>query len=98
MHPFASKISPTRPPGFWSMIRNPRKSFLRTTYKSLLPLPSLPMKHVFRGEHYWEIGKSETPLSAFLEILQQPDMTLEHNFRSWHCPYHHFFVLRRNAS
>ena len=51
-----------------------------------------PKPHVFNGEHYWEIGKSET-------LIQQVTIDIEtaweinREYRVFENPYHHFFIL-----
>ena len=53
-----------------------------------------PQKHVFRGEHYWEIGKQGYSLSAVRGVLKSL-FTIEKDFIPFESQYHHFFLLRK---
>ncbi len=61
---------------------------IRIAYK--LPFPR---KHVFNGQHYWEIGKSGYDITLIQKHLLKHGM-LVRDFIPWGSPYHHFFVLR----
>lgn len=52
-----------------------------------------PKKHVFNGQHYWEIGKHGYPISLMRKRLSAHG-ELERDFVPFGSPYHHFFVLK----
>lgn len=61
--------------------------------KYILQFP-FPTKHVFDGQHYWELGKSgysnsvvRNVLNKYFKILKEYTDPLDH--------YHHFFVLEK---
>ncbi|WP_234264213.1 class I SAM-dependent methyltransferase [Hydrogenophaga sp. NFH-34] len=53
-------------------------------------------KHVFDGEHHWEIGKQGYELSRILDAIQlhAPSYSKITTYRVHENPYHRFFVLR----
>lgn len=55
----------------------------------------LPVKHIFEGEHYWEIGKKNYSLSKIRKIIIKSDFKLEKSFFPTENPRHHFFILRK---
>lgn len=72
--------------------------------KFLLKVPFLPeirfafkipyyRKHVFNGQHYWEIGKKGYPTKRIRTILQK-HFTLLDEFVPFENQYHHFFILK----
>jgi SAM-dependent methyltransferase len=54
-----------------------------------------PKKHVFNGQHYWEIGKRGYPVSRIRSKLSAHGK-LVRDFVPFNNPYHHFFVLTLN--
>lgn len=54
-----------------------------------------PKKHIFNGQHYWEIGKRGYPVSLLREKLSAQGK-LVRDFVPFGSPYHHFFVLELN--
>ena len=52
-----------------------------------------PIKHVFDGQHYWEIGKKEYPLRKILKIISKW-YNIERTYMISENPYHRFFILR----
>jgi ubiquinone/menaquinone biosynthesis C-methylase UbiE len=55
---------------------------------------AFPQKHVFLGEHYWEIGKTGYSLSKVREILKSI-FKIEKDYIPFESQYHHFFLLRK---
>ena len=59
-----------------------------------IPHPRLhPQKHVFDGEHYWEINKEGYPLSDIVNTMEGCGAVVDKSYRVIEHPYHHFFVL-----
>lgn len=62
--------------------------------KKLMPLPRLQApKHVFDGEHYWEIGKAGYPLRKVMGEMRSAGFEIRKTYRIFEMPYHRFFVL-----
>jgi len=60
-----------------------------------IPLPSFwPRRHVFDGEHHWEIGKSGYPLGRIIAIMESGGLDVVHTFRVPGNPYHRFFLTQ----
>lgn len=57
-----------------------------------LKLP-YPRRHIFNGQHYWELGKKGYPASLLRSKLSAHGKILR-DFVPWGSEYHHFFVLR----
>lgn len=55
-----------------------------------------PVKHTFDGEHYWELGKKNYPVSRFKAELTK-HFIVERSFIPLENPYHHFFILTPRA-
>lgn len=56
-----------------------------------------PKSHVFNGQHYWELGKKDYPVSRVrTEIKKKFKIVKE--FVPFENQYHHFFVLEKKAS
>lgn len=51
-----------------------------------------PKRHVFNGQHYWELGKKGYSVASFRERLSA-NFTVERDYISPESPYHHFFIL-----
>jgi len=65
--------------------------------KKLIPHPfprSTP--HVYDGEHYWEIGKSEYPLKRILQDIQRSGLNVVKTYRVFEFYYHRFFLLTKS--
>ena len=54
-----------------------------------------PIKHVFGGEHYWEIGKKGYSLGLIKRSINQAGLVILRDYISFDSPYHHFFVLNK---
>ena len=56
-----------------------------------------PKRHVFNGQHHWELGKHGYPASLIRSKISACG-TLLRDFVPFGSPYHHFFVLRKKNS
>lgn len=56
-----------------------------------------PKKHIFNGQHHWEIGKRGYPISFIRSILSSRAKFVK-DFVPFGSSYHHFFVLNLQAS
>ncbi|MHB8710414.1 MAG: class I SAM-dependent methyltransferase [Minisyncoccota bacterium] len=56
-----------------------------------------PRRHVFNGQHYWEIGKRGYPVSRVRNILEKYFL-IEKEFVPFGNQYHHFFILGKKDS
>ena len=57
--------------------------------------PRKPFPCHFDGQHYWEIGKLETPETRVLDTIRQSGLQIERHYRLPLNPYHHFFMLKK---
>lgn len=57
-----------------------------------LKLP-FPKKHVWNGQHYWELGKKGFPISRIRAMLSRHG-AIERDFIPFASEYHHFFAIR----
>uniref|UniRef100_A0A7C5V3W0 Methyltransferase domain-containing protein n=1 Tax=Caldicellulosiruptor owensensis TaxID=55205 RepID=A0A7C5V3W0_9FIRM len=53
----------------------------------------LPLRHVFDGQHYWEVGKKGYSLGNILKILSKL-FYIKKTYIVPENPYHRFFILR----
>lgn len=58
-----------------------------------LKIPYL-RKHIFNGQHYWEIGKRGYPIKKIRTIIAKY-FDIEYDFIPFENQYHHFFVLKK---
>ncbi len=56
-----------------------------------------PRKHVFNGQHYWEIGKRGFSQSRVRRALEK-HFIIEKEFVPFENQYHHFFALTKKIS
>lgn len=64
--------------------------------KKLIHIPRLrKLIHIFDGEHYWEIGKANYPLSKIIKDIQIAGFRIEKTYRAFENPYHRFFILEK---
>lgn len=52
-----------------------------------------PIKHIFNGEHYWELGKKGYPVRSFRQLLSK-NFDLVDEIVNPLDPYHRFFLLK----
>jgi ubiquinone/menaquinone biosynthesis C-methylase UbiE len=51
-------------------------------------------KHIFNGQHYWEIGKRGYPQRLIKNILQK-HFEIKDEYILFQNPYHHFYILKK---
>lgn len=54
-----------------------------------------PIKHIFAGEHYWEIGKDGYSLESIKKTILTTGLMVLEDYIAFNSPYHHFFVLEK---
>ena len=65
----------------------------KTPLKTLfLRLFDLPIRHMYDGKHFWEIGTRNHSMSRVRKVLEKRFKIIR-SFRNPLFPYHHFFVL-----
>jgi ubiquinone/menaquinone biosynthesis C-methylase UbiE len=52
-----------------------------------------PRKHVFNGQHYWELGKKGYPVRLVRQKLSAYGQVVK-DFVPFNSAYHHFFILK----
>ena len=62
--------------------------------KFMIKLP-YPKKHIFKGEHYWEIGKRGFGVGKIKGDLKKSGSFLIKDFIVFENPLHHFFILKK---
>lgn len=82
-------------PHFGPAIRFLFKLPLFPEIKFMIKLP-YPKKHIFKGEHYWEIGKSSYPAKRIKQDFKKAGFSLVKDFIVFENPLHHFFVLKKS--
>jgi SAM-dependent methyltransferase len=53
-----------------------------------------PKRHVFNGQHYWELGKKGFPVRRVREIVKKYGDVVD-EFVPFENQYHHFFVIKK---
>ncbi|MBU2082282.1 methyltransferase domain-containing protein [Patescibacteria group bacterium] len=81
-------------PHFGPAIRFFLKLPFLSELKLILKLP-YPVKHQFKGEHYWEIGKYDYPLRRIKNDIKKSGFTIKNDYIVFENPLHHFFVLKK---
>ena len=51
--------------------------------------------HVFKGQHYWEIGKISYSLSRIKRDILDAGWMIMRDYRMYEDPHYHFFVLEK---
>lgn len=81
-------------PHFGPVIKFCLKIPLLPPLKFMIKL-SYPRKHVFKGEHYWEIGKRGYPMRKIKKDIINSGLIIEKDFIVFENPLHHFFILKK---
>lgn len=76
-------------PRFQFFLKIPFMKELRFSFK--IPYPK---KHEYNGEHYWEIGKKNFPISRIRKDISYV-CEIEKEFIPFENQYHHFFILKK---
>ena len=63
-------------------------------FRLMVKLP-YQKKHVFKGEHYWEIGKRGYPLKKIKSKIKKSGFSIKNDYIVFENPLHHFFVLKK---
>lgn len=79
-------------PHFGPMISFSLKVPFLPQIRVALKIP-FPVKHIFNGQHYWELGKRGYPIALIRRKLSEHGV-LVRDFVPFGSPYHHFFVLK----
>lgn len=53
-------------------------------------------RHIFDGEHHWEIGKAGYSLERICRDIQTTGFIIERTYRVFENPYHRFFILKKD--
>lgn len=62
--------------------------------KLIIKLP-YPIKHQFKGEHYWEIGKLGYSLRKIKKEIKTAGFSIEKDYVAFENPAHRFFILKK---
>ena len=81
-------------PHFGPAIRFFLKLPLLPEIKFVIKLP-YPKKHTFKGEHYWEIGKSGYPVRKIKKDIVKSGLVIVKDYIVFENPLHHFFILKK---
>lgn len=63
--------------------------------KELMLKIDFPIKHVFLGEHFWEIGKKNFSLNKIKSAIEKSGFAIEKCYYPKENPKHQFFVLTK---
>ncbi len=72
-------------------IRLPFLKKLRWQFKISAPA----IKHIFNGQHYWEIGKRGSSLKKIKSKIEENGFKIIKDYVAFESPYHHFFILKK---
>ena len=62
--------------------------------KFMIKLP-YTKKHIYKGEHYWEIGKRGYTAKKIKEDIENSGFTIVKDYIVFENPLHHFFILKK---
>ena len=66
-------------------------------YAFNIPKPQLrAQKHIWDGEHYWEISKRGYPLSKIIDDINKAGLNVIKTYKVQKNPFHRFFILDVN--
>lgn len=54
-----------------------------------------PRKHIFNGQHYWEIGKKGYSLSKILNDIKKAGLQIKRHYPIFENPYHYMIVCEK---
>lgn len=66
--------------------------------RMMVSLPLLPKRHVFDGQHYWEVGRIGYPLRRITQDMHSAGFVLENTFQVFEKPFHRFFELHKQST
>ena len=52
-------------------------------------------RHVFNGQHYWEIDKRGYPMSLIVDEIKSAGLKIKKDFLAFNSPCYHFFILKK---
>jgi hypothetical protein len=81
-------------PHFGPAIKFLLKIPLLPEIKFLLKIP-YPKKHLFKKEHFWEIGEWGFPAGRIKREFKKAGFSIAKDFVVFEKPLHHFFVLKK---
>lgn len=61
--------------------------------KEIFKKISVPREHVFKGEHYWEIGKKGFPAKRIRSDMARAGFRIKKEINHFEDPAHRFFIL-----
>ena len=65
-------------------------------FEKIIGIPPVTQrKHVFDGQHHWEIGKKGYPLRKISQIIVEANFAICSTYRVTENPYHRFFILEK---
>ncbi|MFH1674146.1 MAG: methyltransferase domain-containing protein [Pseudomonadota bacterium] len=73
-------------------IELPRVKPIKKLIKHPFPRPA---RHVFDGEHYWEIGKAGYPLTRIELDIKRTGLNIKKTYRVFEFYYHRFFLIEK---